>query len=929
MSAGELLPFASESPQFFGREQLLERLEATGPGLVIVYGDSGVGKSALMRRIADPSSPIMVHSYAGSLVNSLMEQLAIRIADTPIRSNGRGIGNALRTAVASAAGSSTKEVVVFLGKQLAALVRARWGEGAAEMLEGFIDSTASDVGDALQSKLAAAMQPEAPAAFVELAGKVVEVLGDIHLILDSGPFLSSADIEVLESLPLLLPGRITITMAMTVSNADEAQTVQRLQMAGARLVEVAPLHRDGLRHWLQCKGFHSSLLDELALSTGGYPLFVETALSALQAGEALVNQLPPEAFVARTKRARQALDNPGKRALQRLAYFTYPLEDEAACIATGLSAEEWSVTREQFVDARLFSPADRNRLWFHDRKRRVLLETLSEADRHVYATGVLEAIWDNVEKLSYEHFSDLANIADGLPASKLPQSARGAMQISRQALACFHALVELRELVDGDPGFVITSAVLHHAGRKLGSHVSLLSLEELVSADLAFIHSDGRASVTALTVDHAQYALLMGRCVNTFSAFPFPSVASALVRGVITPRLYGYSTMQFGVGDESVSGLPDVTDSRWYKLEPPPWGLTLRVRLGDRLIFTHACFTSEEARDQASLDFSDFPSQFFGEDVRVEFNVKTPAASVPSTRFIRAWNLASRTRLSANSLGPPARTMVSIEEAAGVYVRLRALMRGRSGNMERFATGLMSPVSYAYTSEAGSVIMGELIDPDERPIPCRIPPNTSFDSATFDVEFAQYNELPVGSRLRNRIAMSQGLGGIEHPAARLVLRTTQKATEFNRDFARPLEFGDLEDLQQMLRDSMITAYADAAAMLDAGVIPDPVDDIYETSSFELVIHQEPTGWFEKPQFVGHVIKYPAEMSTIEVRLMEHADAFRRLSEVREQDRPGTRLESYSFASDMLESYLSLNRKELDDRSLRTLLGIAGDYRVLC
>lgn len=907
----------------YGRDPLLRQLHEMSPGVIVVHGDSGVGKSALLRELANPRLPQTVLPYAGSLVAALIDQLSVQVADAPLlKGSERRLADAIRSAVAGAAGSSLQEVVKFIGRQLASIVRAKWGDTAAEALDGFLSSVASDAGDALQARIAEASQPEAPAAFAKVAREVAELLGGVHLVLDTRLGLSPSDFEVLAALPQLLPRTVRVTIALAVSNARELESIRTLQVAGATAVEVAPLSTEAVTEWLRSEGLDTSFGQVVTASSGGYPLFVEAAVASLAAGESIEIQIPLAGFRARTQIAWDGLSTQDKRTVQRLAFFAYPLAHDAAAAVAGVEAESWAITRRALIDVHLFSPAENGDYWFHDRKRAVLQELLSEDDRRTFAKGVVGSVWDRAHVLDMKHFVDFAAVVSAVPWADLPPRASAALQVAPEALACWAALLELGEPRKDDPGFVSTSMVLIQAGKLVGRTIAPRVIEELHSAELCRVFSDRSAAIAVIRVEsQAEFALLLGRCLIQFKKLPFPSVASAVVKSVIIPRLYGFAAIQYGVGDEASSGLPRFDDDDWHDLEPPPWGITIRTRFGERLIYTHARFTSEEARDQAALDLQDVPDSLYDEALSLEFVLKTPAPPFPAMRFVRAWNLASRSPLLGSPPRPPRVPAVSLERAATLRCQTRKLIRDRSGPFERFATGLLAPSSIAYASGAGRAFIAEVFDRSERVVLCNLPDDVDTRSPYFEVEFVRSNDFDGGSRLRNWTAITGISAESAHPTAELICDLSRRALEFSHEFGSPLRFANLDGLNEHLAAAQDQLQSDARALLEADLVFEPIEAI-EAESIELLLYLSPTGWFDRPQFSGVVIRHLSNTSECYARIVDHSEAADLMS-------TSHLSASYAFASDMLEDYLAVGQKGLDDRSLRRVLGIEGDYRVPC
>lgn len=920
-------------PLMFGRESLIAELRTVPPGLVVVFGGSGIGKSAVLRALAGPENVAEVHAYAGALINALLEQLSAKLAAVPLPAARQRVGGVLRSAISSLTGSTSQEIVKFLGRQVASMVSARWGDEAGSFLQGLVDSTASDAGNSLQERLSAATEPEAPSAFAVLAREATEALGPLHFILDTRPSPSASDLELMASLPALLPPDVRVTIALTVSSAQDDHMLRRLEVAGATTVEVRPLTPSDVDDWMSSAGADPQRASEVVHTTGGYPLFVEAALVEIAADRPLGRLSPPQAFVARTRLAWDSLGVGERRAAQRLAFFTYPLSDAAVCAVTDLSTEDWLLVQQSLLTARIFSPtsASNASAWFHDRKRRVIQKLQNTASLAASAESALRAIWDHATLLGYQHCADLAILAAHAPQASLPERARSVIDLSRDALACCSALLELHEPQGKDPSFVPTSEVLRRATHAaLSSMPSLAAMEELRDAGLVGVFSNEGASIATPTFQSpAEYAMLLGRCVEEFGSRPREALAGTVVRGLLMPRLYGYAAIQYGVGHASASGLPAQSDRNWFALEPPPWGLTIRARLADELIFTHARFTSEEARDQAADDLLDLPGQFLGDEFAVECALRTPVPAVRSLRFVRAWNTASTVRICGSRAAPRVPALPP-EVRVEALCRARALLRQRSDSVERIATGLLAPASFAYVAEGGRLLIAELCSTKERAIPCRMPDTSDpFRDPMFSVEFARCNNL-LPSEVIQRLTSEYGTQtDTKHPAGQIVSEVSQRAREFNHEYGKPIPLGDLGEIEALLGACLSQCYEDAQALLDAEVVPEPVGAL-RPRHWCVMFHLATEGSLGgESQFVATAVSSYADAPGVDVEIIDDARARMRRDQAWASRAAGLTIHEFRSARGLVEHLLATDRNGIDLRGLRRALGIEEDYRVLC
>ncbi|TRY19428.1 hypothetical protein FOJ82_00480 [Tessaracoccus rhinocerotis] len=910
----------------FGRDAFLEAIHASTSGLHVIHGDSGVGKSAVLRSLSAQSVVPTVYQYSGSLLNTLVRATGDVISSTPRRHLAVRLGPAIRDLLAKATGVTFGQTLRFFTRALSSVVKAQSGVALGEIVEAAGASAADALEDAIADNLSEASQPDAPLAFAELAKSVVNAMGEFHVVLDSGPKLSPRDLEVLEALPVLLPPGAKVTIAMAVTNSDATDAISSLGLCGAVLHELLPLAPQDVADWIRESNVRVPNLTQFLRSTGGFPLMIEGALRHLEEGGELKDLTPTETLESEVERTWRPLSREAKRTARRLAHFAFPLPRAASIVASGLSGEDFDLVRIELEEARLLVKQHDGQVWFHDRKRQAV-QNACGAGLASSARATVEALWNQADLLSYEHCLDYAMAAACAHDDGLLADAAQIIGLPRETLACLMAVIELAEPQEDGPGFVPLLNVLRWASLYLDSKIPARSALELArDSGLVVIGTHESYSVVALTIRiPGMFALLLGLCEQAFGRMPWQSIASQIVRGILAPRLYGHQAIRYGVCAAGTTGLPDEYDASWYALDPLPWTITTRLRLAQHRVFAHASFPTRESRDEAVMDLTTLPPRFDDAELVVEYVLKTPAPVIRERRFVRAWQLASKSsigyldRVHTLPMGP-----TPLEELAEMQQAARTVIRERLNLTERLATSLYDEMSLGFAHlTGGGVLTAEFTSSEPQAIPLVVPASIDVWARHWDyLELAKENGLPMEAEFGYVTVESALSTAPEHPTTAIIKRFTDSAYRFNRDYGEEVSFSTLDEFQALASSALQMAYLDAEALLQAGLVLDATE--LQPAHWRLLFYQHRAGRHDRAQMSGIGIRTPGPTPAVTVELVSEDEALSILTH-RSSEHPKYSTHSL-YASSLFEEFLSTS--SVADHSIRCALGIPGDYGII-
>ena len=362
-----------------GRDDELDALRAVlaatrdgQPAAALVIGESGVGKSMLVRELArsvaaDPRAIVLAgrcyeresvpYRAFDGVIDDLSSVLAQMDADAPEIPLPRDVG------------------------ALARIFPVLWRAPAVAR------TAHHEVGHQLDQRLRA----------VGALRKLLDRLADRSRVLIVIDDLQWADADSLGLLTELLrdEGPAVALIATVRVSGDElpARVAAAIDRVGARTLRLRPLPTNearalAVRLWDEVGGARAIDLDEVVHETGGHPLFLDVMLRHLaeSGGSALVDL--DAAINARTN----ALPADERRLLEVVAVAGAPLDRRIPADAAGLDRVEVAARADTLVTARLIASRHEALECYHDRVREAVVTGLGrrEAATHRALATALE-----------------------------------------------------------------------------------------------------------------------------------------------------------------------------------------------------------------------------------------------------------------------------------------------------------------------------------------------------------------------------------------------------------------------------------------------------------------------------------------------------------------------------------------------------------
>ena len=361
----------------YGRSGLLEEAVQAREPVLLITGDSGVGKSALLAEILDEGRArgraatlaTRLQFRPGALQQALLEQLAGVTASLVSEiSMVQRVGQVIVAAAKQVARDRGHELAVAIGKEMLSIVRARLGEDVGNALGDFIKALAAQEEQSLLARLRAAADPDALSALVSFAAEVAALAdgAEVMLGIDDADRLSDPDLRQLADLVNLLPEHVRVWVGHLSATAAQQERIQLLCGAGARELPVTGLDERAVEAWLAAKQLDTRIAARVQRLTGGYPLFIDDALAVLAGGGTLGDVTPSGMFASNTQDALRKLDLGTARAARMLAAYADPPPQDRLLAVVGVDEFGWAEMSERLVRCRLFATTVGGRPWFHE-----------------------------------------------------------------------------------------------------------------------------------------------------------------------------------------------------------------------------------------------------------------------------------------------------------------------------------------------------------------------------------------------------------------------------------------------------------------------------------------------------------------------------------------------------------------------------------
>lgn len=850
----------SVAMELIGRTEAITAVIECSSAMVLLTGDSGIGKSAVLDVLDDYAAAKVIaprtrrlQSHDGSLQSSLLEALAEACAIfAESRPAGRQLADAISRASTTIANASGKEFARFLEGQLKGLIRARLGSEAADAFIGLTRSIAHPQEELLATRLRKSADADAVSAVLALAAETQQVIGKILVRLDNCERLTADDHALAMDLPELLGDGIRVITGYATRNSNDMRRVRELRARGAMEVKIPALGESDVAAWVASTDVAPSLTREIYQASAGYPLFIDSAIRHIERGHTLDSLPELESFAATTEQAWIDLSSEARLAARQLLPFDEPPPVDRITQVLTVSSSVWNTLREELCEARIFAVEIDGNPWFHERRRQLIwTHTLRQGERSEIAERTVDLLESWIGPAS-EPGKLESLIAELVPITRHYRdepAIAATVDLSPVELALLFSLVELMEPTDEDgPAFVDTNQLIDFAITQFSlTSETVPAIESLESKRLIHVASNDHASImTAIIPNQLVASVLYGRFIRQFGRVPVARAATAAFELAFRSRISPFDVCAYGIGDPKIGGNFDKLNrqSKVWRSNPPR--ISVRGSYGGRPFYLDAQFTSKDQRDSALAHVAGLEVEVFGDHLRVDEAYALPIHCVAANRF-----LAAAGTLTSKNIGlwgnrvPAADREYDPIEASEIELQVHRFIAARVSGIERSILGLSADLLIAVESDPNSGYRRVKASVEAgrggvRMFPFPSTPRTA-TGPLWQAYYAKELSLNPGERVQKAEYSTRGVWD-KDPALSAMYEFSTLAARFNKHqlpFAIP---ADPTQLESLLTDALTEQLRLGTEMRDAGIpiLGDRAQPI--ACEYWILLHDAPRGW---------------------------------------------------------------------------------------
>lgn len=864
--------------RLYGRDDLIDQIARAEARLVLVTGDSGVGKSEVLNASSDPrdgwvnAPPHQLAPSSGALHRGVLLGLA-DVASQVVEA--RGDIQELKDSLLGVAGRmvsvTSRELATAVTSELVSLIRGRLGPDAGRAISELARSVLEAKDDTLVNRIYAVMDESMAET---LAGFTAEVVGfadrHVSLSLDAGERLGHEECRLLADFAGKIVDRCHVRLAwVTDSPENRGRIAELLRWTPAAYeIVVPPLDADSIVDWLADESLLDLSTEEVLRATGGYPLHVDDLIGHLHQGGAIEDAPLNEQVVRRVEASWHDLSVDAAAAARSLCVLPDPLSEELLRELTDLDPPRFGQVLQELQWARIF-PTEVNGLpWFHEQRRAFVRRQLSERELDAASTAAAELISRDLlpstdDYLWMKVFADLTR--DSRSMREQDPKLDAVHVLTETELAISAALLEL--IIPPDQLATSGADLVRHARRFTTELIEpaavLARLEEL---NLVVTASNEHAIAVVPSWTGQAAAVILGRAQRELLRTPIPAITTAAYQLALIPRLKLFDDAQFGVGRPSIGSLarmaaggdPSRGRSGYINRRTLPRSLIARASLGGRPIYSSARFAEDARRDDAVHELENLRIEVLGQEFAIQEVLPQPLEPVPTLRFKAAVQLAFQLpHLSdTGDLRVELSDSITFEQVAERRATTKKFLKENSSLGERRAMDLDEAINVCWDeNESGWIECTVEGGPDAS---MRVPGllaasggDTRFRFFDLEQQIGLGHDATIRSiRWGSRI----GLGRYD-PVLSEIGDRRERARLYNTAQALKRVVLDEDNIVELLTKGFVQRMVDARSALESLPVEAARRDLPTIGLYVLIALEEPSvGWVAGALSMTHAIE---------------------------------------------------------------------------
>lgn len=884
----------------YGRDDLVDRVTRSRAPLLLVTGDSGVGKSEVLaraqRNATDGVAPpvVTLDTSPGALQRGLLQALGSALANVMERRGAVDhVARRVEQAALAMARERATELAKAVGAELLAVARHRLSPQFGEGIADFIRHLRASADSAIGARISAATDATVAETLVALAAEVAELADDAPLLLslDAAESMTSADRGVLGDLARSLPDTFRIRAGFATFSAVHRQAADELLAVGPVVQEqtIRGLTLEAVAEWLRDVGIDPALAERVCAVTDGYPLLVQSVIMDIRAGGEIEDAPLHKQFAAQTELAWNALDPSARACARRLAVLPRPLPAPKGAELCGMSLSEYADAVDRLRRGFILSTQVNGTAWFHNQRRAFVRSKLTGDEVADASSRAAELVLDQLETSNdlawVQPCSEL--VADATALLAADSKLADAVELPRPQLAVCAALIELAEKQND---FVVSGdELLRHARAWFGARGDLVpALRDLAHRNLVALVEQDHAAAVLPQWSLMPMVTLQGRAAAEFDRLPVPSLTTLFfVLGLRRP-LGRFERLAYGLGRPSWTAIAqslfeprkpiaEVRASAAFGEMNP--ALLVRGRIGGRPIYCAARYQSVELREEAVDELRGLTADLLGETLEVGAILPSPGPVVASDRFITALERASGRSIDRSvglgRLKHHLREPFPLEDAMEMKAQTLSLLRQLCSPRERTAADLHEPTAWHWLSENDWVIQGAVRGTGEGSVRHTRMPVVETNDPYRIYRLIDAFDLPP----RASLGRYQHAAGAEWKNVDPVMDIVSYVSEAMRDFngtQQPLHLRfEADELRDALLKARRRALTDARALVDVlPILGERRQPPVPQALYLVVIRTDPTaGLFYGEYLNAHYEVVPSDTSEeqVHVALIDELD----------------------------------------------------------
>lgn len=892
--------------ELHGREALLARLREVSSRVLILSGDSGVGKSEVLRGLDSgwavgtvvPGARLL-GSTAGSLQATIIDQLSevLSIYSDSHPHAIQDIRAGLVRLLDRVSSATAHEFRKLLMARVLGAVKGKFGDEVSDLVKEVAPELFSKSGNPLSDRLTGMSRPDTASEVLALAGDIAALVdAKVVLRLDQAEVLSAEDLALLGELASRDLEEVRLLVAFSTADPDSGKTLARLELRGASRVTINGLDRGGLETWFVAESVPPQSWASIERISNGYPFFVRDAIALTREGTPLQSLPTPGGFESLLRLRWHSMDPKIQVLAMQLSAFRDPPDEGFLRDYLSLGDHEWVTVRNALQVAGVFVERPDGTVWFHDRRRNYIWDSLMD-DRSRLSTANAALAHLRTWQASQQHvftwvISSLLPLVAVTTLEAEPESILSRiLDLDRAELCVLFALIEVVEPKSESGQFSDTGEVVAYAVSKFGEPLDpVKTIESLRERGLIVVASNDRASIVGLVVSEAlAYPTLLAALEDRLGRMPVPRFASTMFDYALRPVLGAFvsASMSLGEGDMrrhrfSIEELrkKEVQDRGLIRSLP---GLGVITMVEGQHFSSSILFESEDDR-QRSLDrLRDLQASTAGPLAPVIVSlVKLPPRKLPSARY------GELQKLVKGLPRDPVTNAAGLVESLSRRVATIEALRGKMSEAEASAFGMKHPrrllVDFEDIPGRLSWVEFAVSGPETRPDVQLIPIDNRVDAhrdPLLELKFRRDGLIGATERIVSWTTHSSVPLEVENPLVDAVKGLTDRAREFNRSLSDEpvaLDAAMLESKIRAERDIQIAMLRD---LRDQRLVN--VEDRETTFSIHVEIWPESDlawgfGWMAQQFDIDD------GLNRIEVKMLESRPPSVDLWEISESDR---------------------------------------------